>query len=399
MDTSDELSAPRQLNEWEEYPIELDEILGEYTAITETSFFDEFEWGAPPANQENWEVYESASEFESRRANKNWQSYVELCAAYMKEFRVVPAYDTTYCGKRIGIWYKNQKAAYENGKLSLPQCVALMKARIRIIPLWGETLILYALYKAETCLEPNSTTVYQGRPIGSWSLRQQHRYASGCLSESQIIRLRQYGFPFEGSTATKCDNWITLYADYKSEYGREPTSTTVYRRYKLGEWCKIQRNKHQRGELTEAYYNALYALGFPFDAPCSKWDEWFNLYCEYKEEYGKEPTWNTIYHNQKLGSWCGSQAYDIRGDKISAKRKQKLQEANFAFGKHHYHWDDLLALYCVYKEIYRKEPTDDVIFRRKRLGTWCREQKKQYSNNTLPQEHLQKLIKAKFKFV
>lgn len=399
MGTKNEPSELQQLYEWEEEPIELGKILGEYTAITETSFFDEFEWGTPLADHENCEVHKSASEFEIGSTNKDWQSYVDLCTAYIKEFRVLPARNTTYCGKRIGSWYERQKTAYEQGKLSLPQCVALMKARIRIIPLWGETLILYALYKAETCLEPNSTTVYRGRHIGSWSLRQRRRYANGCLSEPQAVHLRKHGFPFEEPSTTKCDNWITLYTDYKREYGCEPIYTTIYRGYELGEWRKIQRKRHREGKLTEAYYNTLHASGFPLDASCSKWDEWLNLYREYKEKYGKEPTWDTVYRNRKLGNWCGAQAYNIRADKISAKHKQNLQEVGFAFGNYHYNWDDLLALYCIYKAIYAKEPTDDVTFRRKRLGAWCREQKKQYFNNTLPQEHLQKLIKAKFKFV
>jgi len=86
--------------------------------------------------------------------------------------------------------------------------------------------------------------------------------------------------------------------------------------YQLGRL--VYRLRQGKARLSPEQVAALNALGFVWNrSPCTTWNKWFDLLCEYQREFGHVcPTHKQLYKNQKLGQWVMQQ-------RVMYERKQK----------------------------------------------------------------------------
>ena len=128
------------------------------------------------------------------------------------------------------------------------------------------------------------------------------------------------------------------------------------------------------------------------------WNDWFSLYCNYKDEYGCEPDGKVIYRGRHLGAWCKNQRQAARKGSLPSDRTQRLADAGFVFLAREVTWAHWIRIYCAYKKEYGREPLTGCIYQGQNLGVWCSNQRQAFYRGRLSQEQLQQLIDIGFIF-
>lgn len=189
-----------------------------------------------------------------------------------------------------------------------------------------------------------------------------------------------------------------------TEYLAERIMKTTNGEYELvGEFVdqakKIRILHHRCGEITE-YSPRYYHMG----AVCpvcdnkfsEKWENMYQLLCEYKEEYGNvNIPKRDIYKGRKLGDWCQTQRRDKGMD---PRRKQKLYDIGFVFDPLEEEWNrrfEQYKRYTVHNGCRISRRTD---FEGEHLGAWVETQRKQYRAGKLSKERYEKLTDLGMQF-
>lgn len=332
-----------------------------------------------------------------------WDEMFALYCNYKAEYNCEPADKVIYCERRLGYWCKTQRTNNNKGGLSAERMQKLTDAGFVFAPKernWNERFALYCDYKAECGHEPTGTTIYRGQKIGSWCREQRGNYRMGRLTREHAQMLTEAGFIFE-PIATSLEKTLIAYKNFKAEYGCEPTASTIYCDINLGSWCATQRSLYKNGKLPEDRISRLKEAGFAFEVDTGKWpwEDWFDLYCEYKGLFSHEPTHATIFHERKLGRWCMNQRANHKKGKLSAERIKKLADVGFAFEAvvvDDKRWNEMFNLCCEYKSGQGREPTNTTVFCGQQLGSWYKRQKAEYKKGILLSNRIQKLVAAGF---
>lgn len=157
---------------------------------------------------------------------------------------------------------------------------------------------------------------------------------------------------------------------------------------------KIKILHHKCGQITE-YTPRYYHMG----AICpicnnrfsDKWEEMFNLLCEYKNEFGTAYVHKRDnYREQNLGLWCQKQR---KRKKIPDYQKQKLIDIGFSFDPLEDEWNRRFEQYQRYAE----EKGSPNIFKRtdyegEHLGAWIVTQQQRYRAGKMSQTRIDKLL-------
>ena len=131
-----------------------------------------------------------------------------------------------------------------------------------------------------------------------------------------------------------------------------------------------------------------------------KWEEKFNLLCEYKEEFGdcNVPSYY-IYKGVRLGKWCNTQRQAYKGKgamAINQERIDKLQSIGFCLeSADKKDFDDVFNILCEYKEEFGDcNVPYNYIYNGVKLGLWVCAQRQAYKGKggvTLTQDKINKL--------
>lgn len=261
-----------------------------------------------------------------------WNEWFALYRKYKDEYGREPSRHAIYHRKHLGRWCEHQKNSLRKGELSMARTQMLNEVNFGLkMPsaVWVSWVNLYREYKQEFGCEPAARTIYRDKNLGTWCVEQRRNWRSGKLSKNRIRDLSTAGFIFDINDAT-WDGWLDLYREYKSKTGIEPVKNTVFCGKKLGYWCENQKTNYRKGRLSAERIQKLNTAGFAFFSQrYMTWNEWFDLYCEYKREYGVEPVRSTVYRQKNLGHWCHNQKNRYRKGAISEERVQRLRSVDF----------------------------------------------------------------------
>ena len=195
------------------------------------------------------------------------------------------------------------------------------------------------------------------------------------------------------------EQMLKLYVEFKEEYGRESSVLDdMYKGENLGYWVGTQRSIEKQGKLSLERKQKLVEVGFVFDPLKQKWEQMFELYVEFKNEYGREPAQREMYKGVSLGHWVGSQRNIEKQEKLFPERKQKLVEVGFVFDSLEQQWQQMFGLYVEFKNEYGREPAHRELFKGERLGVWVGTQRCADKEGVLSPERKQKLVEVGFVF-
>lgn len=122
--------------------------------------------------------------------------------------------------------------------------------------------------------------------------------------------------------------WMESFAllqEFISENGRLPKERETYRGRSLGKWCKFQKARAGRGELSEARRQLLQETGLISAGLQKTWEDQFMLFSAFVEEHGRLPETKEVYHGVAIGKWYKRQREATETGAAAQERQQKMQ--------------------------------------------------------------------------
>ena len=125
---------------------------------------------------------------------------------------------------------------------------------------WEERLEKLKEYKA---VHGNCRVPYKYKEnlsLGSWVIRQRHKFKAGKLSDERISDLNTIGFEWDLST-----DWterLRHLEEYKAVHGNCRVPKKYQENPSLGSWVHNQRHKFKSGKLSEERITQLVTIGF-----------------------------------------------------------------------------------------------------------------------------------------
>jgi hypothetical protein len=210
---------------------------------------------------------------------------------------------------------------------------------------WAEGFRYLTIYKQREghCRVPQSHKE-NGFRLGGWVRAQ--RDNADKLSAPRRQQLDELGFdwdPFEMDWAEGF-RYLTIYKQ-REGHCRVPFSH-MENGFRLGGWVNKQRHNQN---LSEARRQQLDELGFDWDPFETDWAEGFRYLTIYKEREGHcRVPYKHMENGFRLGQWVGHRRDNA--DKLSAPRRQQLDELGFDWDPLETAWTEGLRHLTIYKQ-------------------------------------------------
>jgi hypothetical protein len=144
------------------------------------------------------------------------------------------------------------------------------------------------------------------------------------------------------------DRWFGLLEIFSEENGHCNVPTNLkFRGLRLGKWVNKQRAN--RGLLSESKVSRLDALGFSWDQKSEIWNATFTALKKFYECHGKETIPSRVMANGiNLRTWCVSQRF--RKNKLSSDQIKRLDSICFSWDPINELWDSAFSALKEFKE-------------------------------------------------
>jgi len=250
---------------------------------------------------------------------------------------LVPRDHFTKRGNNLGLWVTSQRYKYKLGKLSSKKQKALEK-----IPNWVwdaleaawqggfKHLLAYIKRTGKTVL-PAKYVTEDGYKLESWVVRQRIEYRRGTLTANRQKALEKVpGWTWDPNEAVWQEG-ITHLRDYVEARGNTlvPATYKTENGFRLGQWVRVRRKTYHDGKLSIERQKALEQIpGWRWDHSEVLWQEGFKRLSDYaeREHHTKVPRRYVTEDGYSLGYWVGTQRSAYRQRRLSAKRKNALEQ-------------------------------------------------------------------------
>jgi hypothetical protein len=184
--------------------------------------------------------------------------------------------------------------------------------------------------------------VPRGRPgnrrLASWVFVQRNKRRAGRLPAERIRRLDEIGFDWEITDLEKT-GWKQCWArlmEFRKRFGHCHVPATWKEDRALGYWVTQLRYQRNKGLLSEARIRQLDEVGFVWDAQTQRrsaqnprWLAWLARLEEFHRQHGHwlVPAGYTEFRSLRI--WMDRQRLHYRLGKLSADRRQRLEQIGF----------------------------------------------------------------------
>ena len=227
-----------------------------------------------------------------------------------------------------------------------------------------------------------------------WAGNQRTNYKKGKLCFDRVEKLNHLSFDFNDMIDIKWENMYLKIKNYKLTH---PNYQVLYDNIKddktLEVWARNQKDLYVKGILEKEKIEKLNEIGFIWNYLDFKWDAMYTLLKRYKEEFGDFKMPNTlIYKDEKLGSWVKSQRKYYDKNMLSQDRLLRLKKIGFSFSPHDDKWNFMFSILKKYSVQFGNCLLPyNYIYLNEKLGMWVKCQRRDYKNNRLSEERIQKL--------
>jgi superfamily II DNA or RNA helicase len=316
-------------------------------------------------------------------------------------------YKTTE-GYPLGIWQRNQRKSYRQGKIPPERIKRLEeigftwnKYEEQFEEGFHETL----LYKNRTGNPnaPNKHKTPEGFQLGHWQGTQRKSYKKGKLSPDRIRHFEEIGFTWE-RLEERFEKGFQEILLHKERTGNPnvPNSFKTTEGYRLGLWQLHQRGRYKKGKLSPDRIKRLEEMGFTWEILEEWFEEGFRETLLHKERTGNPNVPHSLKTTEgyRLGNWQGTQRGNYKKGKLSPDRIKRLEEIGFT-------WDILEEWFeeGFQETLIHKERTGNPNAKKNYktiegfpLGMWQRSQKGMYKKGKLSPSRINRLEDIGFKW-
>jgi hypothetical protein len=167
----------------------------------------------------------------------------------------------------------------------------------------------------------------------------------------------------------------------------------------LGKWLSDQRASYINRTLKDERKDRLNGIGVVLsDSYTSSWELRFQQLLEYKETKGNCNVPRSSKPNKLLNHWVVYQRKMSNNNKLSKKRKDKLNSIGFDWGIRRVDWDTRFEQLVQYKWTHGNCNVPRYYKLNPQLGRWVCEQRCLHSKNALRKDRLAVLESIGFRF-
>ncbi len=263
--------------------------------------------------------------YRSQKEDEQWDKKYELLKEYVENHNGKLPQNREPI---IGNWLIWQKEKYKKGELSKEKKEKLDKLGDWLTSYrnqkedeqWDQK---YELLKEYVESHNEKFPVEQEPEIGTWFIHQKQLYKNKELSERRKIKLDALGDWLKGKHGEQWSEKYELLKQYiESHNGQFPPHQEPI----IGSWLSNQKQAYKNEGLSKERKEKLDELG-NWLISCEaikneeEWDEKYRLLKQYVENHhGKFPPQN----GQRLGKWLSRQKQLCKNEKLSDRRKAKL---------------------------------------------------------------------------
>ncbi len=222
----------------------------------------------------------------------------------------------------FGIWVREQRRLYANGKLGESRQKLLEDIDFPWDGLKDHQWYMKFYKLREIYQNTGSSEVPTTSALYSWSKEQRKTYKLGALEECRVVLLDSIEFRWESIRL----DWDSRFASLKDHYQKFGVQQ-LERSNDLYVWVQRQRRNRKVGSLSQKQIELLDEIGFIWDFREFKWDSRFNELVTYKESFGD----TLVPDNSPLGHWVYNQRLNFKQGKLSPAHLRRLRDIDFAF--------------------------------------------------------------------
>jgi len=235
----------------------------------------------------------------------------------------------------LGAWVSRQRRLLAAGRLTPHQA-----RRLSELPGWSSNLRLdkwtAGLLALDSFVAREHHAVVPQRHVegdhrlGSWVGKQRCSRAEGTLAEERIRRLEEYPL---WVWDTNQGAWDQGYAFLRRHVERTGHARVRYdhlegdERFKLGQWCDVQRSTFRKGTLPSDRISRMEALpGWVWDVRSAKWEESFTALRRHVARTGTAGVPRSCVEDGfALGTWVRVQRRSYHDGSIEPSRISRLE--------------------------------------------------------------------------
>lgn len=299
-----------------------------------------------------------------------------------------PVAKEIYNNFKLGAWCDSLRQRYKANSLSYDQINKLNNLGFPWAlkdELWEKRFkVLKSFRKQHPRMWPKGLEKFKGFDIGSWCHRQRKYKKMGWLTKEKIEALNDMRFPWIIERDTWRYHFDILKLFRKENPNRWPTQKEIFKKYRLGQWCGVQRQAKRKGMLSKERIQQLNAIDFSWDPKEDSWKKGFEYLLNYKKEYpDKWPSQSEKYRNYKIGSWCNWIRNSRKDGILSDYKIRRLDTIDFPWMPLGEHWKKRFNFLKEFRKKYpNRWPSAKEMFKGYRIGQWCdsfRQSKKRHS--------------------
>jgi hypothetical protein len=316
----------------------------------------------------------------------------------------------TQGGFKLGRWQGTQRGNFKNNKLDSEKIQRLKEIgfvwnpkELEIKELFEQGFQETLQYKKQfgNANAPNKHKTSGGFKLGRWQGTQRGNFKNNKLDSKKIHRLEEIGFVWD-ILDQAFEQGFQETLQYKNQYG-DANATIDYKTpngFKLGSWQSERRKSFKRNKLSPERIHRLEKIGFVWNPFDQLFEQGFQATLEYKKKYGdtNAPREYTTPAGFKLGIWQKEQRAKIKKNKLDTERIQRLKKIGFVWNPLDQSFEKWYQETLKYKKQYGNTnvPQDYKTPNGFNLGNWLSHQKRNFKNNKLAPERIQRLRKIGF---
>lgn len=350
-------------------------------------------------------------------AKKYYEKYGNLNIS--RKFKTDNGISFDEYGYPLGEWLAVQKREYTYGNLSVEQINLLEDIGIvwKVVKTWDESYELASKYyevhkdlKINYKFKTIDGFIYNehGYNLGSWLVNQRRLYRLGRLSQDKISKLEDIGIVW--NIIKSFEESFKLVLEYYKVHGNIdlPNEYILEDGYNLGGFIYSQKQLKKQGKLSEDRIKLFDDLGIDWTIKEVKknpsWDEMYKLASNYYNEYKNLDvkrnfiTLDGITINENgynLGRWVSRQRVSYKNNKLTKIQIDKLEDIGIKWNMEasYKSWDESYELALQYFLVNGNLniKTDYVTECGYNLGAWIYLQRKNYVQEKLSEEQIEKL--------
>lgn len=225
----------------------------------------------------------------------------------------------------------------------------------------------------------SGNVIYDGFFIGQWFNKMVEISLNAKIDNIEIVVSRNL---------CQWDNYYSM-CSLLIKQGVKVYQIREYNGYKIRSWLREQKSVYKEGKLSQDRIERLSKLGISWNEFETKWNDAFNLLCQYlKENNTNHISKDVIYKGFKLGSWMQTQKKDYNTGKLRQDRVEKIKSVGYLLED--YRNNEWFRMYNVAKEYFNEFGTAYIprrhSYHNENLGRWIMIQIRQYRANKLSEE-------------